>query len=83
MFPDMVDAIIGEVLAIVEVYSTGDEAWTIYNGVGAWEVFLGYKRAGFTDWLLSVSQEDLFQIYQDFVLRWNCSFREPMRKSCK
>jgi hypothetical protein len=81
MFPDRVDAIISEVLAIVEVYSTGDEVWTIYNGVDAWEVFLGYKRAGFTDWLLNVPQDDLYQIYQEFILRWNCAFPGPVRKT--
>jgi hypothetical protein len=82
-FPDMVDALISEVLAIVDAYATGNEAWTIYNGVDAWEVLLGYKRADVTNWLLSVSQEDLFQVYQDFILRWNCSFREPVRKGWK
>jgi hypothetical protein len=80
-FPDMVDALISEVLMIVDAYSTGSEVWTIYNGVDAWEVLLGYKRADVTNWLLSVSQEDLFQIYQDFILRWNCTFREPVRKT--
>ncbi len=81
MFPDMVDAIMSEVLRIVDAYSTGSEAWTIYNGVDAWEVFLGYKRADFTSWLLSVSEDDLYQIYQDFILRWNYAFREPVRKT--
>ncbi len=83
MFPDMIDVLINEVLRIIDVYSTGDEVWTIYNGVDAWDVFLGYKCADFTNWLLSVSQEDLFQIYQDFILRWNCAFREPVRKGWK
>lgn len=80
-----IELLIKEVEDLVQMYSDGREVWTIYNGVDAFEVLIGYTSNPYIIfWLQSLSDNAHYQVYPTFIRQWNVVHPSPfVRVDCK